>query len=266
MEKQDTAASEKRKIDLAYPYIYSKGIGYKGDLSSSEVRNCLGGISMHWSAKPSEFNIFFMYAPPLWDSTLPQIRKQPWFTEIKKRVKAKNQKAIDELSVTLSRLIQSYHPDKVGFEIHLDTSSNFGISLAGKKGESELTWNQVVSRLKLGNEPGVVEMANLLTENGKKIRIKYVKNSLEQICLAYRNIQIDLAGTNFLDPILHDIDYDQERNMLNFRLRSDVKHPSDFHILTPPEFISKLDPPELNVQTLIKKKYNTLIYYSEFGA
>lgn len=262
---ESTTQDEQRQVELAYPYIYEKGINYNGDLSAQEVRQCLGNVRMYWSSKPSEFNYSFLYNPPVWDSTIPQIRNQAWFDEIKQKVKAGDARAIDELNATLAQLIQVYQPDKVGFEIHQDVSSNFGLSLAGEASESEMSWNQVVSKLGLNNEPGVVKMAKLLTETGKKIRIKYVKNSLEQICLAYRNIQIDLAGTNFLLRDCHFIDYDQEKNMLNFRLRSDVKEPYDGYILTPPEFISKLNPPELNVQALIKKKYSQLIYYSEFN-
>ncbi len=263
VEMKLTAGDGKRQIELAYPYIYEKGINYDGDLSAREVMKCLGNVRMYWSSKPSEFNSF-LYGSPLWDSTIPQIKSQAWFNEIKQKVKAKDQKAIDELNDTLAQLIQVYQPDKVGFEIHQDVSSNFGLSLAGKPAENKMSWDQVVSKLGLNNEPGVAEMANLLTKTGKKIRIKYVKNSLEQICLAYRNIQIDLAGTNFLLRDFHSIDYDQEKNMLNFRLRSDIKEPYDGYVLTPPEFISKLNPPELNVQALIKKKYSQLIYYSEF--
>lgn len=263
VEKDSTRVSETRQVELAYPYIYEKGINYNGDLSAREVMQCLGNVKMHWSSKPSEFNSF-LYYPPLWDSTIPQINNQAWFSEIKQKVKAGDRQATDELNATLAQLIQVYQPDKVGFEIHQDVSSNFGLSFVGKAGENKLSWNQVVSKLGLNNEPGVAKMANLLTKTGKKIRIKYVKNSLEQICLAYRNIQIDLAGTNFLLRDFHSIDYDQEKNMLNFRLRSDIKEPYDGYVLTPPEFISKLNPPELNVQALIKKKYSQLIYYSEF--
>lgn len=60
VEKDSTRVSETRQVELAYPYIYEKGINYNGDLSAREVMQCLGNVKMHWSSKPSEFNSFYI--------------------------------------------------------------------------------------------------------------------------------------------------------------------------------------------------------------
>lgn len=268
--KQHSVAKETRKVELAYPYIYETGVRYEGKLQANEVRICQQSVSFFPSSEPTEFIFHRLYekGEHVWDSTTPKVKKAHWFSELTQQVKSENPMAIAEVSRMLPQLIQFYHPDKVGFDLLYNENTNeVGISIVGEGNEKELSWTELLSKLDIKDEPGVVQTARLLPIQHQRVKIRYVKHSLEQLCLAYRNLITDIHASVYRLHENRQIYYNQNKDMLLFYARKDASVPGT---LLNNEFLPSAHLADVNdwiedLPALIKNKYGNSIYYSEFG-
>lgn len=267
--KQLPTAKEARKIELAYPYIYEKGVRYEGELLANEVRICQQSVPFlpTFESTVFIFNGMAEKGEYVWDSTTPKVKKANWFAELTQQIKSGNQKAIAEVSRMLPQLIQFYHPDKVGFDLlYNDTTNEVGVSVVGEGDKKELSWMELLSKLDIKDEPGVLQLAKLLSPQHQKVKIRYVKHSLEQLCLAYRSLFTDIHASIYRAHENHQFFYNQKEDMILFCARKNASVPGDLlgsDNLPPPSRIVQINDWIEDLPALIRNKYGKLIYYSE---
>ena len=201
----------------------------------------------------------------------------PWFYEkgvgyegdlsaIAEKVKTGNSDAITEVITTLHQLIQAYHPDKVGFSFSLRTYPYaFAMDLVGNKKAEVLSWKEILENLGIEDVPGVVQLVNLLPSSEQAVKVRYVKNSLESLCLAYRKFMVDADNLWYLNKKEYKVSFNREKDMINFSLYRRAILPLIGGDFSPEDKrISAFNPNIWDFEKLINAKYKGLIYYSEF--
>lgn len=268
-----TSATEStREVEPAFKYIYETGSGYNGELSALEINTCINSLDLIHSTDSTEVSFPYHQKPGiyLWDPSTPSVKMKGWYNNIKRLVKAGDPDAIGEVSSMLALLIQAYHPDKVGFMVRFDLLTNeTGLTLVGDGNDTVMSWDQIISQLDLHNEPGIAELAGLLKGKNDKIDIRFVKNSTEQLCKAYRGFQNDISNNWDLNETNHKFLYDVEKDMINFQLREDAKEYHCGCLITNPSKPFRLADVTTQVTDftgVIHNKYPGLMYYSEYPA
>ncbi|MCI6584508.1 MAG: hypothetical protein MSC45_05510 [Mobiluncus sp.] len=263
---QTVLRSESTTVDKAYPYVFEKGIGYSGDLTSREAYNCTRYIHVEPNMQGTS-TLGLLNGGNLWDPTSPIVKNSPWYEKLKANTKKGEVNAIGEISMTLLLLLQVYHPDKVGMELLFDATTNrSGISIVGKNTDQELSWEEVIKKLDIPEDKASAELATLISSNSPKVKVKYVENNAEKLCLAAKGIETDLFGTGYLAPDNHRITFDPGKDMIKFSLRAGTTaidggvFGSDS---LPPTTLAEIDY-TVDIEELIASKYDGLMYYSEF--
>ncbi|NMW64092.1 hypothetical protein HHJ78_00695 [Mobiluncus mulieris] len=257
-----------RKIEAAHPWFYEKGVGYEGGLSAIEVSRCLLHLDFSPPLDSNDSKSYYetVKGKFVWDPTTPEVKKARWFAEIAEKVKTGNSDAITEVITTLHQLIQAYHPDKVGFSFSLRTYPYaFVMDLVGSKKAEVLSWKEILENLGIEDEPGVVQLVNLLPSSEQAVKVRYVKNSLESLCLAYRKFMVDADNLWYLNKKEYKVSFNREKDMINFSLYRRATLPLIGGDFSPDDKrISTFNPNIWDFEKLINTKYKGLIYYSEF--
>lgn len=257
-----------KKTEIAYPWFYEKGVGYEGGLSAIEVSRCLLHLDFSPPLDSNDSKSYYetVKGKFVWDPTTPEVKKARWFAEIAEKVKTGNSDAITEVITTLHQLIQAYHPDKVGFSFSLRTYPYaFAMDLVGNKKAEVLSWKEILENLGIEDEPGVVQLVNLLPSSEQAVKVRYVKNSLESLCLAYRKFMVDADNLWYLNKKEYKVSFNREKDMINFSLYRRAILPLIGGDFSPEDKrISAFNPNIWDFEKLINAKYKGLIYYSEF--
>lgn len=266
LSTQNDPSNTASSVDAANPLMLETGPGYAGSLSTREVLNCSLSIPSI-DVKPQPETLIPLNYNRIWDPSVPAVNGSSWYKQIQTNIKSGDLDAIGEVSLTLLRLLQTYHPDQVGMGLYFDTTNNqSGISLVGNGKSTEMTWRQVIEQLDIPQDKGALELAELLPETTPKVQVTYVENSTEKLCNAARGLSEYLFRTSYLSPGNYSLTYDTSKDMLNFSQRKGTTNP-DGGLLDqdslPPKLLAEIDE-TIDVSKLINTKYSGLIYYSEF--